>query len=87
MYVFDTLIYNEGRSLQRMLYSPDIWQLILVGHNKAFSTKKGRPRHLAAIPITIGDAWKAALASLTEDSLDHALGDVLELARRDKLID
>lgn len=94
MYVFDTLIYNEGRSLQRMLYSPDIWQLILVGHSKAFSTKKGRPRHLAAIPMTIGDAWKAALASLSDDILDHELGDVLDgrrqralLARRDKLID
>ena len=42
IYVFDSLIYNVGRSPQRMLYSPDIWQLILVGHERAFLTRKGR---------------------------------------------
>lgn len=93
MYVFDTLIYNEGRNLQSMIYSPDIWQLILVGHKRAFSTRKGRPRHLKAAPIVIGDAWNDALASLTEEVLDARLGDVLDkrrqralLARRDELI-
>lgn len=94
MYVFDTLIYNDGRSVQRMLYSPDIWQLILVGHNRAFSTQKGRPRHLASLPLAIGNAWTNALASLTDELLEEELGDVLDkrrrkalLARRDALID
>ena len=93
MYVFDSLIYNEGRSLQRMLYSPDIWQLVLVGHDRAFSTKKGRPRHLAAVPLDIGDAWRAALSKLDEDLLEEIFDGVLDtrrrralLARRDKLV-
>ena len=94
MYGFDALIFNDGRSLQRMLYSPDIWQLILVGHDRAFDTKKGKPRHLANVPLAIGDAWTKALASLTEDDLKEQMGDVLDkrrrralLARRDKLIE
>ena len=94
MYVFDSLIYNEGRSLQRMLYSPDIWQLILVGHDKAFGTQKGRPRHLASVSFKIGDAWTNALKSLTDEILEEKLGDVLDkrrrqalLARRDQLIE
>ena len=93
MYVFDALIYNEGRSLNRMLYSPDVWQLILVGHERAFSTRKGKPRHLQAAPLDIGGAWHDALASLTAENLDERLGDVLNerrqralLARRDELI-
>ncbi|MDX1517457.1 MAG: metallophosphoesterase, partial [Woeseiaceae bacterium] len=41
MYVFDALIYNEGRTLSRMIYSPDEWRLMLIGHQNAFSTKSG----------------------------------------------
>jgi hypothetical protein len=94
MYVFDTLIYNEGRSLQRMLYSPDNGQLLLVGHDRAFSTKKGRPQHLLNVDLAVSDAWKAAAASLTKENLEAQLGDVLDkrrrralLARRDDLIE
>ena len=94
MYVFDSLIYNEGRSVQRMIYSPDIWQLVLVGHDRAFGTKKGRPQYLKTMSLVIGDAWQAALASLTADVLERELGDVLDkrrrralLARRDVLIE
>lgn len=94
MYVFDSLIYNERRSLPTMLYSPDIWQLVLVGHSHAFSTKKGRPRHLASVQLVIGDAWRAAMTGLTAESLEASLGDVLDsrrrralLARRDKLLE
>jgi hypothetical protein len=93
MYVFDTLIYNEGRNLKRMMYSPDMWQLILVGHDRAFSTKKGRPAHLAAVDLQIGDAWRAALTGLDEANLEKALDGVLDkrrrralLARRDVLV-
>ena len=94
MYGFDALIYNDGRSLQRMLYSPDIWQLILVGHDRAFGTQKGRPRHLMNVSLNFGDAWTHALTSLTDELLEEQMGDVLDkrrrralLARRDKLIE
>lgn len=94
MYVYDSLIYNEGRSLERMLYSPDIWQLVLVGHERAFATRKGRPGHLATVELQIGDAWQAALAGLDEAVLEQALDGVLDkrrrralLARRDQLLE
>ena len=86
MYVFDTLIHNEGRSLERMIYSPDLWQLVLVGHDRAFGTKKGRPQHLQLMSLVLGDAWQTALASLTDDVLEQELGDVLDRRRRRALL-
>ncbi|MDX1506809.1 MAG: metallophosphoesterase [Woeseiaceae bacterium] len=94
IYAFDTLIYNEGRTLQRMLYSPDIWQLVLVGHDRAFSTRKGRPAHLVPVDIRIGTGWRNALESLTEENVAAALDGVLDkrrqralLKRRDELLE
>jgi Calcineurin-like phosphoesterase len=94
MYTFDALIYNEGRSQNRMLYSTDIWQLLLVGHDRAFGTRKGRPRHLQKAPIVIGKAWREALGTLDEKTLEADLGEVLDtrrrralLNRRDELLD
>jgi hypothetical protein len=93
MYVFDSLIYNQGRSQQRMLYSTDIWQLLLVDHEDAFAAKKGRPKHLEKVPLNLTPAWRGALAALDEATLDATLGDVLDkkrrkalLARRDELM-
>lgn len=94
MYVYDSLIYNAGRNRQRMLYSPGAWQLLLVGHADAFSTRKGRPRHLEQAPVEVNDAWREALATLDELTLESELGDVLDpkrrralLARRDELLE
>ena len=68
--------------------------VVLVGHERAFGTQKGRPQHLRTMSLVMGDAWRAALTSLTDDVLEQALGDVLDkrrrralLARRDKLIE
>lgn len=92
MYVFDVLIYNEGRSLQRMLYDPASWRLMLSGHDRAFARKKGRPKHLKSVSLDITDGWKQALAGLTDDLLAENLSDVLDVrrlralqARRDEL--
>lgn len=94
MYTFDVLIYNEGRSQQRMLYSPDNWQLVLVDHEDAFGKRSGRPRYLEAIEIELGDAWVKALESLDSETLEAALGDVVDrrrlnalLERRDELLE
>ena len=93
MYVFDSLIYNEGRSRDRMLYSTDIWQLLLVGHEKAFATRKGRPKHLKQVPLAVNGAWESALLALDKATIEQTLGDVLDarrqralLARRDELL-
>jgi hypothetical protein len=93
MYLFDAFIYNEGRSQQRMIYSLDNWQLMLTGHDRAFATTKGKPRHLERAPIKVNGAWSAALQKLDDASLSSQLGDVLDakrrralLARRDQLL-
>jgi hypothetical protein len=94
MYIFDSLIYNDGRTPDRMRYSTDNFQLILVGHDDALSTSRGRPRHLRATPLTIGATWKEMLGSMDEHGLTEALEDVLDgrriralLQRRDALLE
>jgi len=93
MYIFDSLIYNEGRTPERIRYSADNFQLILVGHVDALSTGRGRPPHLRDTPLTIGAAWQETLASLDESGLTQALEGVLDrrriralLRRRDELL-
>ncbi|HNP36784.1 MAG TPA: metallophosphoesterase [Woeseiaceae bacterium] len=87
LYIFDSLIYNQGRTQQRMLYSPDTWQLLLVGHESAFGNKKGRPRHLANVDLDVNNAWHVALQSLDAATLEAKLGDVLDARRRRALLD
>ena len=93
MYVFDVLVFNEGRTLERMLYDTREWDLMLIEHDRAFSTKKGRPRHLENAPVRVTDGWRTALAMLSDDVLETELGDVLDTkrlrslaARRDELL-
>jgi hypothetical protein len=85
MYVFDTLIFNEGRTFDRMTYSTDVWKLILVGHDKAFTTSKKRPRHLAEVDLAVGQGWRDALAALTDDVIEQEFADVLDKRRRNAL--
>jgi hypothetical protein len=81
MYVFDVLIYNEGRSMQRMVYDARTWRLMLIEHELAFARRKGRPRHLKDAPIEISDGWRHALAGLTDEVLAENFGDVLDKRR------
>jgi hypothetical protein len=81
MYVFDVLIYNEGRSLQRMLYERSTWDLMLVEHDRAFKSAKGRPSHLVAVPIIVTDGWRNALMALSDDVLNQQFTDVLDKRR------
>ena len=93
MYVFDVLIYNEGRGLQQMLYEPGEWSLMLTEHVRAFGTGKGRPPHLASVSLEFSDGWRDALLALTDDMLEAQFADVLDkrrlralAARRDELL-
>lgn len=86
MYTFDVLIYNEGRSPNRMLYSTDIWQLMLVGHERTFSTKTGRPAYLEPVELTLSPAWRRALEALNEAGLAEELGGVLDKRRQKALL-
>ena len=81
MYVFDVLIYNEGRTMQRMLYDLTNWGLMLSEHDRAFAMKKGRPQHLKGIPLDISPGWTEALEGLTDEVLAENLGEVLDKRR------
>ena len=81
MYVFDTLIHNEGRSLKRMMYEPSDWSLILVEHDRAFKATKSRPPHLKTVELAVTDGWREALAALGDNVLAEELGDVLDRRR------
>jgi len=94
MYVYDALIHNPARTPLSMLYSQDDRQLMLVNHEKSFSTKKDRPAYLKNIELTIGDQWQTALLELDDEKLRKNLGDVLDkrrlaalAKRRDALIE
>lgn len=93
MYVFDILIYNEGRTLQRMLYDPSAWKLILVEHERAFKSAKGRPPHLVSASIEVSPGWRETLKALDDAVLAENFADVLDSkrlrslgVRRDQLI-
>lgn len=82
MYVFDALIFNEGRTPERITYRTDDWQLILVGHDRAFDKSKDRPRHLEDVELDVGDGWKTALAALTDDVIEREFDGLLDKRRR-----
>ncbi|MCH9695597.1 MAG: metallophosphoesterase [Gammaproteobacteria bacterium] len=93
MTVFDALIYNEGRTRERILYDSSSWRLILSENNLAFGTKKGRPAHLKSTRLAVHPGWIEKLQMLTDAVLQAELGDVLEkknlhalAARRDRLL-
>ncbi len=81
MFVFDVLTHNNGRNGRNILYSLDLWQLMLVGHQDAFATRKGVPERLKSVPYEVGQGWKNAASGLTEATLGEALGDVLDEKR------
>ncbi len=87
MYVFDVLIYNPGRSQREIIYSPESWQLMLIGHQSSFATKQDRPSWSHAIELKLGDAWIKALQSLDDATLASELGDVLDKRRLAALAD
>jgi len=81
MYVFDVLIYNEGRTLQRMLYDTSTWRLMLVEHDKSFANRKGRPKHLDSVQLNVSAGWQQALDEITDEVLETKIGDVLDKRR------
>ena len=68
-----------------MLYSPDVWQLLLVGHENAFTNSKGWPRHIEDTKIALNKRWRKALQSLSDELLTEQLGDVLDKRRINSL--
>jgi hypothetical protein len=85
MYVFDVLIRNEGRTPERIRYRTDDWQLILVGHDRAFGKGKDRPRHLETVDLEVGEGWETALGALTDEVIEQEFAGILDKRRRQAL--
>ncbi len=77
MYIFDTLVFNEGRGLEQIAYETDSFDLVLLGHARTFATQRGRPQHLRSATLELSPAWQEALQALDQNRLESALGDVL----------
>ncbi|MFO1408412.1 MAG: metallophosphoesterase [Steroidobacteraceae bacterium] len=79
-YVFDALIGNQGRTLDRYLYDIDPqmqWRglsLLLTGHGSAFGTGTTLPPALAAEVAKSGPEIRARLAALDRASVESAIG-------------
>lgn len=81
MYVFDALVYNPGRGPVSMLYNLENWQLMLNNNSQTFGTRSGRPDYLKRAPLNINSAWRQALASLDDETLQEHFADVLDKRR------
>ena len=86
MYVFDTLVYNEGRSADEIEYTRSDWQLVLTGNRRLFAAKSNKPRYLASVDLTLPDRLIDRLKDLDEEQLTKQLGDVLDGRRRHALL-
>ena len=87
MYVFDALIGNTGRTLERLRYTTDSFNLILLGHDLAFSQSGELPPHLVDVEFVLTPAWIEALQSLDEALLEAQFADVLDRRRRRALLE
>jgi len=93
MYIFDVLVFNQGRTPDSFLYDVNNWQLILVDHGRAFGSSRGRPAHLANLDLALSDAWVETLMALGSEELQATMSGVLDrkrikalLKRRDQLL-
>ena len=77
LYIFDVLVNNNGRAPNTMVYNTGNWQLMSLGHDKAFGTRVTRPAYLEKQVLDVTSSWKDALNSLSDERLTDSLADVL----------
>jgi hypothetical protein len=94
VYAFDTLIGNEGRIAESLLFDSANWFVYVTAHGQAFGSSRGLPAYLKARPPTPGAEIRRRLAALDDAGLLAALGDLVEprarkaiLERRDALLE
>jgi hypothetical protein len=94
VYAFDTLIGNEGRIAESLLFDSASWFVYVTAHGQAFGSSRGLPAYLKARPPTPGAEIRRRLAALDDAGLLAALGDLVEprarkaiLERRDALLE
>lgn len=93
VYAFDTLIGNEGRLSDSLLFDTEDWFVYVTAHERAFGTTSALPAYLKAKPPAPGAEMRRRAAALNEAGLKTALGELLTareikavLQRRDALL-
>ena len=93
VYAFDTLIGNEGRTAESLLFDSQDWFVYVTEHERAFGATKGLPAYLKAKPPAPGAEMRRRAAALDEGALQSALKGLLDareiraiLQRRDALL-
>ena len=93
VYAFDTLIGNEGRSPDSLLFDSEDWFVYVTSHERAFGTTKGLPAYLKARPPAPGPELRRRMQALNEANLQATLGESVDaraikamLERRDSLL-
>jgi Calcineurin-like phosphoesterase len=92
-YAFDTLIGNEGRLPDSLLFDSDDWFVYVTAHDRAFGSSKSLPAYLKARPPSPGAELRRRVATLNEANLATSLGELVDakgrkaiLERRDTLL-
>jgi hypothetical protein len=93
VYAFDTLIGNEGRAPDALLFDSSAWFVYVTAHDRAFGSTKSLPAYLKARPPSPGAELRRRAAALNEANLATSLGELLDakgrkaiLQRRDALL-
>lgn len=81
MVVFDILVGNEQRTAESILYDVNSFDLMLVGHRRAFSTSGAKPSLYRKVAVKVGPAWKAELTDLTDEVLQEQFAGLLDKRR------
>jgi len=93
VYAFDTLIGNERRTPETLLFDADAWFVYVTAHDRAFGPTNALPAYLNARPPASGAELRRRVAALSEANLATSLGDMVDekgrraiLERRDALL-
>lgn len=93
MFVFDTLVYNEDRTKQNMVYGRDDWMMYLIDHSRSFRTHRGRPTDIRSVQLKLSPMLAENLERLDYEQLNEAMAGLLVkpqvqavIRRRDEIL-
>jgi hypothetical protein len=87
VYAFDSLIGNESRTAESLLFDSEDWFVYVTSHERAFGTTKGLSAYLKARPPTPGAEIRRRLRALDESGLQAALGDLVSARERKAILE
>ena len=93
VYAFDTLVGNEARTPETLLFDASEWYVYATGHDRSFGRSKALPDYLKPRPPQPGADLRRRLDRLDAQGLASVLGELVDerdrqaiLERRDVLL-